>query len=79
MFRTREENTAERISGAATGQVEDLLVTQYQVPRPNAQADIQLYRQRLASHGVIDLLYHSEPKDIANAIHGQGFRQPPLR
>ncbi len=65
------------LEAAFWDQVEDVLVTQYQVPRPNAQADIQMYRQRLAAHGVTDLLYHSEPEDIARAIHGQGFRQPP--
>lgn len=58
-------------------QVEDFLVTEYQVPRPTVRDDIRLYRERLASHGVTDLLYNAGPRDIAKAIHGQGFRQPP--
>jgi len=44
-----------------------------------ARREIDGYRQRLAQHEALDAVYHSEPREIAQAIFGGRFRQDPTR
>jgi hypothetical protein len=44
-----------------------------------ARCGIDGYRQRLAQHEALDAVYHSEPREIAQAILGGRFRQNPPR
>jgi hypothetical protein len=58
-------------------QVAERLEREHHRPRGEALAEIQRYRERLAAHGVTDLLYHSSPGDIAKAIAGGGYQAEP--
>jgi hypothetical protein len=42
-----------------------------------ARRGIDGYRQRLAQHEALQEIYHSEPREIAQAIFGGGYRRDP--
>jgi hypothetical protein len=44
-----------------------------------ARRGIDGYRRRLAQHESLGAVYHSEPREIAQAIFGGRFRQDPAR
>ena len=54
--------------------VEKHLTDKLQMTPEDARKDMEAYRTRLASHGVNEMIYHSEPEEIAQAIKGGGFR-----
>jgi hypothetical protein len=61
-------------------EVKQLLIEQHKLSERDAQRGIDDSRERLASHGVGDLIYHRNPGHvagtIAGALRGGGFREP---
>lgn len=60
-------------------EVKQELVKKYGFSEKQAEKDIQGYRERLASHGVTDALYHWDPEDTAVSAQSGLFKKPPPR
>ena len=50
------------------------LQTEFDMPADQAREAIEGYSRRMAEQDALDVVYHSEPREIAIAIHGGRFR-----
>jgi len=58
--------------------VQQALQTTFGMSPDKARRAIDEYRQRMADHEALDVVYNSEPNRIAEAIHGGRYKMHPL-
>ena len=51
------------------------LQDRFNYSEPGARMAEEQYRQRLKQHDALEVIYHSMPAEIADSIHGGGYRE----